>query len=77
MTNQTQSPRKPRKTAKPAQPDFYTTKHVANELNMTAKKCRRYMRSIDIRCGSGARHTFTKKQYDDVLSRMRDRLNKS
>lgn len=51
-------------------PTHYTTGDIAARFNMTTKTVRRHMRRIDVRCGSGARHAFNKRDFDRIVKRL-------
>ena len=63
----------PNKTPAPA---VFVTKDLANHFDTSPKTIRRALRSIGIRCGSGARHQWTKRDYNSVVKRLGNKLQK-
>ena len=49
---------------------IYTTRQLASHFGVTPKRCRRALRAQGIRCGSGARHAWSRREFDAVVRRL-------
>lgn len=49
---------------------IYTTRQLASHFGVTRKQCRRALRAHGIRCGSGARHAWSRREFDAVVRKL-------
>ena len=49
---------------------IYTTRHLASHFGVTRKRCRHALRTQGVRCVSGARHAWSRSEYDAVVRKL-------